>query len=122
MNNKQLGSAFERKVCEALAKFGWWVHFISPDNRGAQPFDVIAVRDGIAVAIDCKTSARPIFPISRLEDNQIFAFDKWLKCGNKYAYLVVEYQGASYAIDYQRLKLVKKVNITDCMRMEAIFK
>lgn len=122
MNNKALGTNFERVTCKELAQFGWWVHFIAPDARGAQPFDIIAVRDGIAVAIDCKTSVRSVFPMSRLQDNQVFAFDKWLKSGNKYCYLIVEYQGDSYAIDYQQLKMAGKVNIVDCMRMEAIFK
>ena len=46
MNNKDIGNQFEREICEILAKNGWWVHFISPNKSGAQPVDIIAVRDG----------------------------------------------------------------------------
>ena len=57
MNNKRRGTEFERQMCDILAKKGYWVHFIVPDARGAQPFDIIACRDGRPVAIDCKTSS-----------------------------------------------------------------
>ena len=50
MNNKIIGTAFEKEMCELLANRGYWVHFITPDNRGAQPFDIIAVKDGKAFA------------------------------------------------------------------------
>jgi len=37
---------FERKVVARFEKNGWWVHFMAPDSRGAQPFDIIAMKDG----------------------------------------------------------------------------
>lgn len=103
MNNKQRGNRFEKKMCEILSRDGWWVHFISPDARGSQPFDIIAVRDGVPAAIDCKTCESHIFRLSRLEDNQVNAFAKWLACGNDLAYLAVLYNDNVYMIYYKNL-------------------
>lgn len=111
MNNKRLGTFFEREVCEILAAEGYWVHFIVPDARGAQPFDIIAVRDGRAVAIDCKTCATDRFTISRLEDNQIMAFERWIACGNEMPLVMIKHDGVMYCIPYDRIKAEKSVKI-----------
>lgn len=111
MNNKRLGMEFEREVCESLRQKGYWVHFIAPDNRGAQPFDIVAVKEGVAFAIDCKTSAKPIFPIKRLEDNQILAFEKWMACGNTTPIIYVKYQGRTIMVPYTELKEKGSVNL-----------
>lgn len=113
MNNKILGTAFENRMCDELADAGYWVHFITPDKRGSQPFDIIAVKDNVPVAIDCKTSVKKIFPITRLEDNQRLAFDKWVRCGNQFATVAVEYKDQIFWIPYITLKEVKKINLED---------
>lgn len=111
MNNKRLGTAFEHEACQFLRENGFWVHFLSPDASGAQPFDIIAVKDGIAVAVDCKTSAKNIFPLSRLEDNQVLAFEHWLSCGNTEPLIFVKYNGAIHQIRYTDLRDRKKVDL-----------
>lgn len=113
MNNKKLGTDFEREVVRLLAKEGWWVHFISPDASGAQPFDIIAVQNGRAIAIDCKTSVTNNFPISRLEENQIFAFDKWGACGNGTPYVFVKYGNDIYAVPYEVLRENGRVHLNE---------
>lgn len=113
MNNKKLGSDFEKELCQLLAEEGWWVHFISPNESGAQPFDIIAVKDGIALAGDCKTSVNNIFRINRLEENQKMAFDKWLACGNTMPYIFVKYKNWICAVPYAELKTKEKVNLED---------
>ena len=113
MNNKILGTQYEKKICKLLSAMGYWVHFLSPDNRGAQPFDIIAVKDGKAVVGDCKTSSKKTFPISRLEDNQVMAFDKWLACGNSDPILFVLYDGITYFIPYTILQKEGKVDVTE---------
>lgn len=118
MNNKKLGTNFERQLCGILAEDGYWVHFLSPDARGAQPFDVIAVKDGEAVAIDCKTCKDHIFRISRLEDNQVMAFEKWLACGNDGAFLAVLHENNVYFVDYTDLKARGKINL---MEVEVVW-
>lgn len=111
MNNKRLGNMFERRMCEILVDRGYWVHFMAPDARGAQPFDLIAVKDGKALAIDCKTSVTHRFSINRLEDNQIMAFRRWLACGNEEPMLAVLYQNKIYLISYSRLETQRIVNL-----------
>ena len=111
MNNKKLGTAFEREVCELLSASGWWAHFITPNESGAQPFDIIAAKDGETLVADCKTCAQKIFNISRLEDNQIFAFDKWLACGNSMPYVIVKYKEQILFIRYDDLKVTGKINL-----------
>lgn len=121
MNNKQLGTAFEQEVCKMLADNGWWVHFISPNNAGAQPFDIIAVKNGQALAGDCKTSSTGVFPFSRLEDNQIMAFEKWLACGNSEPMVIIKYQDNVYFVPFQQLKAERKVNLDTYMSPMGLF-
>ena len=90
---------------------GYWVHFIAPDNRGSQPFDIIAVKDGKAKAIDCKTCVAKKFTINRLEDNQIMAFEKWLKCGNVEPEIWVEHNNKLIVIKYSELKELKTISL-----------
>lgn len=94
-----------------LASRGWWVHFITPAPNGGQPFDVIAVKNGIAMAIDCKTSVSHIFPLSRLEDNQIMAFEKWVKCGNDDPKIAVKYNEKIYLLSYRRLNAYGRIDL-----------
>ena len=90
----------------------WFVSgFITPDASGAQPFDIIAVHHGRAIALDCKTCADHIFRISRLENNQIMAFEKWLKCGNEEPLVFIEYKRDIYIVGYRKLKELGKVDL-----------
>lgn len=92
MNNKSLGTKFEQDMCKILANHGYWVHFITPDARGAQPFDIITAKDNKPYAIECKTLTkdRRYFTIDRLEDNQILAFRRWIRCGNNEPIIAVK--------------------------------
>ena len=115
IDNKKLGTAFERRMCRVLSNLGFWVHFITPDARGAQPFDIIAVKDQRAVAIECKTIAKGkrAFPYDRLEDNQKCAFEFWVKCGNIMPIIAVEQEGRIYGVTYSRLKEEKSVKLEE---------
>lgn len=111
MNNKNLGTDFERTVVKKLAENGYWVHFITPDARGAQPFDIIAAKDGFCMVGDCKTSKSHIFRFDRLEENQKMAFEKWLSCGNTEPQVIVGYNGRIICIPYTELKVKGKVDL-----------
>ncbi len=111
MNNKKLGTDFEQEICAKLANLGYWVHFITPDNRGAQPFDIIAMKGGIAYAVDCKTCVSDTFSISRLEDNQIFAFEKWIRCGGTDPIIAVKHEGEVWPINYSLLKEKRRIKL-----------
>lgn len=110
-NNKKLGTEFEQEAVSILNNLGYWVHFIAPDIRGAQPFDVIAVRKSKPIAIDCKTSAVRRFNISRLEDNQVLAFEKWLRCGNPEPIVLVKYDNYIYCVGYLKLKAETSIRL-----------
>ncbi len=119
-NNKQIGTEFEREMCEYLKDHGYWVHFLSPDSRGAQPFDIIAVKNNIPLVLDCKTCVNHIFSISRLEDNQIMAFEYWQKCGNNNPCVAIKHGNKAYLITYSFLKEHEKVDLRkwNCFLLE----
>lgn len=114
MNNKKHGTEFEKFILRRITEVGAWVHFLSPDEKGAQPFDIIAVKNGVATAIECKTLdiKSKYFPLSRLEENQRMAFDKWLACGNAEPLIVVEYGSDIKVIEYSTLKREGKVDVS----------
>lgn len=113
MNNKELGTAWENEFCETLNLLGYWVHFMNPNKSGAQPFDVLAVRHGRPYAIDCKTSANRRFPLSRLEDNQVYAFEKWMRCNNGIPIVAIKYADEVYTVSYPELKSKGVVDLSE---------
>ena len=114
MNNKRLGTEFEREVVMLLSQQGYWVHFITPDARGSQPFDIIASKDNFPMVADCKTSSTKWFNISRLEDNQLTAFVKWFDTGNKYAFVFIKYNNKVYQIPFRMIAGLRKINLEEC--------
>lgn len=111
MNNKKLGTDFEREMVERLKSVGFWVHFISPDHSGAQPFDLIFAQNGQACVADCKTSESHIFRLDRLEWNQQLAFEKWMYCGNMEPVVFVKYKDEIKIVKYLELKKAGKVDL-----------
>lgn len=111
MNNKKIGTAFEEEMVEWFVKNGYWTHFLSPDKRGSQPFDIIAVRNGNVVVGDCKTCSKNSISISRLEDNQISAFEKWIAKGNSSPYIFAKHRDMILFIPYTYLKSAKTVKL-----------
>lgn len=79
MSNKSNGNCFEREMAKMLSDKGCWVHIIR-DNENGQPFDLIAVRRSTTTAIDCKLCLSDSFKLSRIEDNQRLAFEKFNRC------------------------------------------
>ena len=111
MNVKKIGNDFEVEFCEELKKDGFWVHFINPGKSGSQPFDIIAAKNGKVYAFDCKTCADKWFRIDRLEDNQIFAFDKWMNSGNNIPMIAIKHNGRIFIVPYVKIKEDGKVNL-----------
>ena len=119
MGNKSTGTQFERDFCKKLAENGWWVHFLTPNGRGAQPFDVLAIKDSSVVAVDCKTCAGDLFPFSRIEDNQRLAFDALLwktdaKCG-----FAILYNDEVRWLEYSDVKMLERVGARS-VRVDAL--
>ena len=81
--NRTVGVRFENDLCDLLAECGWWAHNLAQNQTG-QPADVIAVKNNIAVLIDCKDCENNRFPLSRIECNQEGAMTLWEQRGNAY--------------------------------------
>lgn len=112
MNNKRLGTAFEREFCEMLAARGFWVHFMSPSASGAQPCDIIACKDNTPYLFDCKTCEDEIFRISRIEENQKFAFMRFIKSGNENCFIAVKHKTKIYLIPHYLLVKLQRVKLS----------
>lgn len=101
------GSQFERIIVRALGDNGYWAHRIAPDARGAQPFDVIAVGNGVVIAADCKVCKSGRFSFSRLEENQRMAFELVSQRNkgknNVRIGIFAWYDGDAYWLDYNYL-------------------
>lgn len=54
---------------------GFWALRIPRNERGAQPFDILAIKDDKVYAVDCKVCARKTFSLDRIEDNQWIAME-----------------------------------------------
>lgn len=98
------GTEFQRKFCEKLWNVGYWALDIPRDKRGAQPFDVVAMRADKVFAIDCKVcSGSPRFPLSRIEDNQWTAFATMKERTTATVGIAVYYSGSVYFVSYDML-------------------
>lgn len=111
MNIKKIGTEFEQELCKALASCGYWVHFLTPNAAGQQPFDIVAVRNGEALVIDCKTCVQNSISFSRLEYNQRFAFELWLKRGNSQPIVAVKHNNTIYWVGFTELKRVGRIKL-----------
>lgn len=87
--NRTIGNHFEDELCCLLAEKGYWAHNLA-QNQVGQPADVIAVKDNIAVLIDCKVCQNNRFVLSRMESNQEGAMHLWEVRGNAYCYFAMK--------------------------------
>lgn len=88
MSNKSNGTAFEREFAEILFRHGFWAHRMQ-DNQNGQPFDIIAAKNRVPYAFDCKDCQGSIFKFSRIEENQMLAMQLWRQSGNGNAFLAI---------------------------------
>lgn len=103
--NRTIGGRFEEEMCELLAEKGWWSHNLA-QNQVGQPADVIAVKNDIAVLIDCKVCANNRFPLSRIECNQEGAMTLWEARGNTLCYFAMKLaDGSIYMVHFDDLSL-----------------
>lgn len=101
-SNKTIGNRFEAELCEMFAEAGWWAHNLA-QNQVGQPADVIAVRNNVAVLIDCKDCENDRFPLSRIETNQEGAMTLWQMRGNAYCYFALRISTGIYMVDFDSL-------------------
>lgn len=107
-NNKKIGAEFERELCQYLYQQGYWTHFLNPAPDGSQPFDIIALKKGSVMAIDCKTCKTASFPLSRIEDNQEAAFTILKNNGGADCFFAIKYQNSVYIMEAEKLLQLKQ--------------
>lgn len=108
-SNKRLGNEFEREFAKLLSDKGYWITMLTPKNYiGSQPADLIAVKENRACLIDCKTCNNYLFPLSRIEQNQIEASKKYFKCGNTEYCIAIKYKQDIYVIPIDTIDFTQK--------------
>lgn len=121
--NRTVGGRFEEELCGLLAEHGWWAHNMA-QNQVGQPADVIAVKNNIAVLIDCKVCANDRFALSRIECNQEGAMTLWEARGNTYCYFAMKLtDGTIYMVHFDDLNLLDSFGtktISDFSRYETL--
>lgn len=117
-SNKKIGNDFEKEFAEILSKRGYWVTFLTPkQNIGSQPCDLIAIKNNKSILIDCKTCKTHLFPINRIEENQMQASKKYFKCGNTEYYIVIKYKKDIYTIPIDTIDFTQKsINLRTQMK------
>ena len=113
MNNKVLGSNFEKDFANFLASKNYWVHFIEgASHTGSQPCDIIAIKRDFPELYDCKTlnNKNGLFPISRIEENQRLAYERVRECRNPETIfsLAILWNNNLYYIDFDDIDFNKK--------------
>ena len=113
MNNKVLGSNFEKDFANFLASKNYWVHFIEgAAHTGSQPCDIIAIKRDFPELYDCKTlnNKSGLFPISRIEENQRLAYERIRECRNPETIfsLAILWNNNLYYIDFDDIDFNKK--------------
>lgn len=105
--NKVMGNHFEAELCELLADAGWWAHNMAQNETG-QPADVIAVKNDVAVLIDCKVCSNDTFPLTRIEANQEGAMTLWEERGNNYCFFAMKLTDETiYMVEFDRLMMLQ---------------
>lgn len=109
MSNKKIGNDFEKELAKILSDNGFWVTLLTPKTHiGSQPADLIAVKNGKAILIDCKTCNNYLFPLSRIEQNQIEASRKFFSCGNTRYFIAIKYNEDIYLIPINKINFEEK--------------
>ncbi len=109
MNNKRIGTNFEKEYIETLRKQGYWATFLEPKGHiGSQPCDIIAIKDNFPMLVDCKTSNTHLFQIRRVEENQRRAYKRYCECGNTKYILAIKYSNRIYEIDMKDIDFTQK--------------
>jgi Holliday junction resolvase len=121
-NPREIGANFELAVMKELSRRLFWAYRI-PSTAIGQPADIIAVRAGRAVLIDCKYCKHDRFVLSRIEGNQETSMDYWEKCRNGSPWFAFGFEDDSIVfVSWQMLKMkleegVKSLNKSEIIRL-----
>lgn len=112
MNNKRIGTSFEKEYLEILRKQGYWATFLEPKGHiGSQPCDIIAAKNNTLYCFECKTlhSKNKRFNLDRIEQNQRQAYKRLKQTGNDNYFLVVKWNDEQiYKIPFSKIDFKQK--------------
>lgn len=100
------GKEFEIKMCNYLFKKGYYVIYMERAVTGSQPSDIVAIKDNIAILLECKNleNKNGIFTLDRVEQNQRLSYKRFKECGNNGFYLAIQWKNAVYMVNFELLK------------------
>jgi Holliday junction resolvase len=117
-NNKTIGNEFEDDFDKIMFANGYTVYTMYPNQKdGSQPFDKIAAKDNKLYMFDCKTCKSNIFKLSRVESNQMTAFNLAMSRGNTNCYFVFKTPGGitlthASAVIGQKEDKIKQIDVS----------
>lgn len=96
---KVAGRAFETELTENLLTHSFWAMMLT-STFGGQPFDIIAQKNNVGYAIECKElMSGERFNPRRIEDNQRFAMSLWKESGGAESWFMFRLKdGSVYAV------------------------
>ena len=102
--NKKDGNQFENELTELLKEHGWWALNISC-GRSGQPVDIIAVKNGVSVLIECKVCNNKShrFSFERIEANQWLSCSLWNQCGNGTSWFALKVEDKVYMVSFETI-------------------
>ena len=73
---------------------------------GSQPCDIVAIRNNIAILLECKNleNKNGLFTLDRVEQNQRLSYKRFKECGNNEFYLAIQWKNAVYMVNFELLK------------------
>lgn len=92
---------FEIETCNIFFENGFWALRIPKDERGAQPFDVLAIRGSEIYAFDCKVCSTPRLQLTRAEDNQLASMSLLKRRTTAYTGFLAWHEGEIYLIPFR---------------------
>lgn len=104
------GKKFEQDLCNFFANKHYYVIYNEKSINQSQPFDILIMRDNIAFAIECKNleNNSGLFPLNRIEENQLLAFKRFSECRNHNFILAILWNDNVYFINFDLLQFFNK--------------
>ena len=111
--NKKRGNRFETEFAEILGRNGFWAH-VFQQNKDGQPADIIAVKDCIAILIDCKLcESNDTFRFERIEPNQRMAMTYFISKTNGSCFFALKRpDGEIRMLDYRKAAALERAGKT----------
>lgn len=98
-------------MAKYLSKLGYWCTLLEGSKySNSQPADIVFAKNGKIWLVDCKTleSKTGRFTIERAEQNQILAYKRFKKCGNKNYFYYILWNNDVYTIPMEDIINAKK--------------